>query len=390
MRTEALTLHARAEMAKRPTTIVARVTRDVAMPADERGRHALLLASASAAPRALSGFAAVLSFQQDAPAERDALWVRLPPAFAYLEDGDIVLVDPPRQHIDVLYRRNSPHNSLLLTERCNSRCLMCSQPPMTHDDSYLVEDLLRAIPLMSPDTNELGFTGGETALLHDGLIRLIAAARDHLPNTALHLLSNGRLFAYLHYAGKVAQVGHPDLMIGIPVYSDLPDRHDFVVQARGAFDQTIRGILNLGRYRQQVEVRVVLHRQTYERLPQLARFIARNLPFVSHIALMGLEMTGYTRANLEALWIDPVDYQGELNEAVALLDQAGLNVSIYNHQLCLLDVALWPFARKSISDWKNIYMPECEPCAMRDACGGFFASAILRHSGHIRPIASTS
>ena len=32
---------------------------------------------------------------------------------------------------------------------------------------------------------------------------------------------------------------------------------------------------------------------------------------------------------------------------------------IYNHQLCLIDRALWPFAVKSISDWKNEYHPEC-------------------------------
>ena len=32
---------------------------------------------------------------------------------------------------------------------------------------------------------------------------------------------------------------------------------------------------------------------------------------------------------------------------------------IYNHQLCLIDRGLWPFAVKSISDWKNEYHPEC-------------------------------
>ena len=32
---------------------------------------------------------------------------------------------------------------------------------------------------------------------------------------------------------------------------------------------------------------------------------------------------------------------------------------IYNHQLCLIDRRVWPFAVKSISDWKNEYHPEC-------------------------------
>ena len=105
-----------------------------------------------------------------------------------------------------------------------------------------------------------------------------------------------------------------------------------------------------------VEIRVVLHQQTYARLPKLAEFITRNLRFVDQVALMGLEMTGFTRANLAQLWIDPVDYREPLRLAVAHLQGHGLDVSIYNHQLCVLDRDLWPVARKSISDWKNEYL----------------------------------
>ena len=69
---------------------------------------------------------------------------------------------------------------------------------------------------------------------------------------------------------------------------------------------------------------------------------------------------------------------------------AGINVSVYNHQLCTIPRTLWPFAVKSISDWKNIYLPECEGCGVRDFCGGFFQSAAKRHSAHIRPLGPLS
>lgn len=59
---------------------------------------------------------------------------------------------------------------------------------------------------------------------------------------------------------------------------------------------------------------------------------------------------------------------------------------IYNHQLCLLDRELWPFAVQSISDWKNEYHPECLRCSVRESCGGFFFSAKYRTSAHIRAI----
>ena len=150
------------------------------------------------------------------------------------------------------------------------------------------------------------------------------------------------------------------------------------------------GLHNLDRYEVRVEIRVVLHALSIPRLPQLATFIARNLPFAWQIALMGLEMTGLVHQNLRALWIDPADYQQELREAAGILVDAGMNVSIYNHQLCVLDRRLWPLARKSISDWKNVYLPECNGCDALEQCGGFFQSGTRIRSARIHPLSSSA
>lgn len=304
---------------------------------------------------------------------------------SYLSAGDIIKLHPKRNALRTLYRKQSPHNALLLTERCNNFCLMCSQPPKDIDDSYIVEDVLRMIPLMSSETKAIGITGGEPSLLGEKLIQIIGSLKEHLPATAVHILSNGRNFKRGGFADAVANVGHPDLMIGIPLYSDISSIHDYVVQADGAYDDTIRGILNLKRAGVRVEIRIVVHKATYERLPDLARFIRRNLTFSDHVALMGLEMTGFTKINLDKLWIDPKDYQTQLREAVEILNQAKMAVSIYNHQLCVLDPALFAFNKKSISDWKNEFMSECQECIRKEECGGFFSSAKLRYSDHIQP-----
>src|SRR5258708_24176894 len=103
---------------------------------------------------------------------------------------------------------------------------------------------------------------------------------------------------------------------------------------------------------------------------------------------MGLEIMGFTLGNMETLWVDPVDYQRELFAAVRMLDASGLRISIYNLQLCVLDTRLWPFAAKSISDWKNEYFTQCDACAVRSRCGGPFASSKRKHSAHIVPFAT--
>lgn len=323
------------------------------------------------------------SDQSKAPPVASAQVV-LTPEFEYLADGDVVHLEPSRGALRALFRKSAPYNHFLLTERCNNYCLMCSQPPRAVDDGWIVDEILAALPLIDREASEIGFTGGEPTLLGPRFIELVRAAASHLPRTALHILSNGRNFKDESLARDLAQVLHHDLMMGIPVYADLAHIHDHVVQADGAFDETIRGILNLKRHGIRVEIRVVLQLQTIPRLVDLARFITRNLLFVDHVALMGLELTGFARANLEQIWIDPIDYQQELVEAVGILDRVGIRTSIYNSQLCVLDARLRRFSRRSISDWKQQFMPECDGCTLQSDCGGFFASASIRHSRGIR------
>jgi His-Xaa-Ser system radical SAM maturase HxsC len=331
------------------------------------------------------GFGAVLVRTSNGASTGAERAIEIGGALEFLSDGDVIRITPDR-NVSVLYRLNASINSLLVTERCNSFCVMCSQPPRDIDDSHLVDQWMEAIPLFSRNTREIGITGGEPTLLGDDLYRLLRQLKSFLPDTAVHVLSNGRNFRNLEAAKRLAALRHPDIMLGIPLYSDVAAIHDFVVQADGAYDETIRGLLNLHRCGIPIELRVVIHRATYDRLPALARFIVRNLQFVNKVALMGLEITGFTKANLSELWIDPTEYQLQLREAATILLCGRVPTSIYNHQLCVIDRTLWPLAVRSISDWKNEYMPECEGCSMMHQCGGFFSSARIKRSAHISPI----
>ncbi len=166
----------------------------------------------------------------------------------------------------------------------------------------------------------------------------------------IHVLSNGRAFARSEIVAAWVRVNHPNLTVGIPVYAAVDSVHDYVVQAQGAFDETVLGILKIKDKGQRVEVRVVLHAITAPRIVETCTWLARNLPFVDHVALMGLENTGFAIANHELLWIDPIDYRDLLIEALHVLVAAGMKVSIYNLQRCVLDRSIWPYAARSISD----------------------------------------
>jgi His-Xaa-Ser system radical SAM maturase HxsC len=310
--------------------------------------------------------------------------------FDHLEDGDIVLVNTDGV-INTLYRVRSHQNFLLATERCNSNCLMCSQPPKDRDDTGFLFDVhQRLIPLIPKDCFELGITGGEPTLMGDRYFELLRMIKTELPNTEVHCLTNGRSFAWPRMAEKLGSLQMDRLMLGIPLYADYYQVHDYIVQAKDAFHQTVQGLHNLAIQNQRIEIRVVLHKQSIPRLTKLARFIYKNLPFVEHVAFMGLEYQGYTPHNIEKLWIDPVDYVQELSEAVHFLDAQNMNVSIYNSQLCVMPEELWKFNKRSISDWKNIYLKECTNCSLREQCGGLFASCEKMHSAHLKAFSNDS
>ena len=332
------------------------------------------------------GFDLYLVKDQD-HAPKGKQWIALPPLLQYLSANDVVSASETGEYLRVLWRHRSPMNSLLLTERCDHYCLMCSQPPKERQDDWLLDNARELIRLLPPSTPGIGFTGGEPTIYGDRLIELLRLCRNLLPHAGVHVLSNGRRFADFGFASAWAGVRNPNMMVGIPLYGAEPALHDYVVQASGAFDETVRGIVNLGELGQRTEIRVVIHKQTAPALPEIAEFVARNLPFVEQVALMGLEMIGFARANMEKVWIDPVDYRTELAEAVSLLARRRVKTMIYNHQLCLIDPELWPFAVRSISDWKNEYHPECGQCSVIDRCGGFFFSAKYRHSQHIKAVA---
>jgi His-Xaa-Ser system radical SAM maturase HxsC len=263
---------------------------------------------------------------------------------------------------------------------------MCSQPPREVNDGWVLDEIKAALPLADPETRSLGFTGGEPLLDWKCFISLLQDCRDRLPNTAIHVLSNGRAFAHYKVVTAWADVRHPSLTVGIPIYAVVDHVHDYVVQANGAFDETVLGILRLKDKEQRVEVRVVLHAVTAPRIVETCTWIARNMPFVDHVALMGLENTGFAIANAELLWIDPIDYQSELADAVDLLVSAKLNVSVYNLQRCVLDRSVWPYSVQSISDWKNGYIDDCYRCIEKDRCSGFLTSGRPRRSRGINPI----
>ena len=271
---------------------------------------------------------------------------------------------------------DSNSNVLFVTDQCNNHCIMCCQPPKMRDDiDYYFKKNVALIKSAPKETKVVCITGGEPTLAGNKFIELVRLVREVLPDTEIQILSNGRAFTDHALVNQLKTVGSEKIFVGVPLHSDYAGDHDKIAGAKGAFNETILGLYNLADEGIPVELRIVINKINYQRLPQMAEYIFRNLYFVAWTAWMGMEDTGYATKNAKHIWIEPIDYIPQLCAAISYLEEWDMPSSIFNIPLCLLPQEYHQFAKQSISDWKTKYIEVCEECAIKDKCCGLFATS---------------
>lgn len=289
-----------------------------------------------------------------------------------LDVGDVVACLPSQRQVQILFRKSDIHHTVFLTNRCNSNCLMCSQPPTRQVDDWLIDEakLFAAHLPISPPI--IGFTGGEPLLLGTAFKQILDCFSDFHPSSQFEVLTNGRLFSEPSLAAELLTDIRPNVTWMIPLYGHADFIHDFIVQTHGAFEETIEGLLALQSFRQLIQLRIVLIKPVLEVLPELCDFIAYNLPFVKEVAIMGCEPTGFALANADLCQVDIADWAEQLEEGVSRLHRHRIPVLLMNLPHCAIPSKLWPIAHQSISDWKQVYVDDCEGCDLQHQCAGLF------------------
>ena len=305
-------------------------------------------------------------------------------AFDELKEGDIIKATPDGS-IQVLWEESSSDNVIFTTDFCNSACIMCPQIPRGEPFSYF-EQNLRMLSLVkdSRKLHSIGITGGEPTIFKDEILKILTECYSKFPSVPIEMLTNGKNFDDFKFA-KSCVLAHPRTTFCIPLYASYSEKHDYIVGADGSFEKTIKGIYNLTRLRQNIEIRIVILKHNYQDLPVLIDYIYHNMPFVSHVAIMGMEITGMAKSNCEEVWVDPTAYQDELKKSVLMLKRYNLPFSIYNLPRCLLEKKLWGYDRDSISKWKKVYLEKCGNCKEKERCCGVFATS-SKQSSNIKPI----
>lgn len=301
-----------------------------------------------------------------------------------LSEGDIVKLYPDGL-CKVLWSKDSIHNMLFTTPACNVKCLMCPQPPCA-DDEQVHKDNQKILSLIDYDPKVICISGGEPFLFPERVKSYFEIINRRWPSCQVDVLTNATRLSEFAMCKEIALSAPINTTFCVSLHSDVASVQQQINGIGTSFRDSVRGINNLGKLRQMVEIRPVITKANYEFLYDFAVFVARNFPYVNHVAFMGQEIVGHARSNYAKIWVDPVDYIAELEQAVEYLDQMRICVSIYNIPLCLLPENLHRFAARSISDWKQGYTPVCSSCVLHDECCGVFLTSGEHLSRGIAPV----
>ncbi|WP_374962221.1 His-Xaa-Ser system radical SAM maturase HxsC [Spongiibacter tropicus] len=297
-----------------------------------------------------------------------------PAIYDAIDDGDIGFLGL-KGNLRVTLSQRANHNTVLVTERCDNRCLFCSQPPKENNDDWLLLQSAMAIAAFNT-TSTVGVSGGEPLLYRETFLRFIDFVKGHTPHTPLHVLTNGRAFADADFTKAVAQRCEGlHLVFGIPLYASNAEIHDHLVGAKGAFADTMLGLINAGNSGIPIELRFIPTTSNRFQLASTVELAARCFSSITQISVMNLEPTGWAKKNWHALYIDPSMYSAELENGLEAGLAGGLPVVLFNYPLCHLTPKLRSHAVKSISDWKNYYPDECTECIEISRCSGYFSSS---------------
>lgn len=292
------------------------------------------------------------------------------------------------RYIRVLYRDDSEDNAIVVTNQCNSNCIMCPDSDMVRNtkESPSIKKLIEQIRCIPDDTKHITITGGEPGMLRDNIFSVLLECKKNLPETEFLYLTNGRVFANTNFANKFKENMPEIIRVAIPLYADNEELHDKITRAKGSFNQSVCGIKKLLDRNIDVEIRIVVTKMNYKFLNDIAKFIIKEIPDVKMVNIMALEMSGNALKNKEKVWIDFDKCGKYLYDACLTILESGIIVNLYNFPLCNIDERLYSIAHKSISDYKVRFKPECKNCHVKENCGGFFNSTISVEKIKVKPM----
>lgn len=262
--------------------------------------------------------------------------------------------------------------------RCNNNCLMCTNPPEFKNKKesllYSRQNLLSRVESWKEEglgMDNINLTGGEPTI-HPDFLFLLRKIRKILPKNKIIIVSNGRMFSYSEFAKDCLKT--KNLCLEIALHGPNAKLHDKVTCVKGSFDQTVKGLNNILKYRnssQELEIRIIITKLTYKNLGETVNFAKKRFPGVDRIILIFMEMEGMAKKNFKLVGLKYKEFKPYIDLKKIGEWRNGLKeIRLYHFPLCVLEPELWQYAWRTLRGEEVTFLPSCRQCRYRKYCLG--------------------
>lgn len=176
------------------------------------------------------------------------------------------------EHISILIRGDNLKRVDIKTGfLCNNNCRFCVQSDNKCKGNRSFEEIKKDLVDSKNRCEGVVFTGGEITIRKD-FFELIKLAKS-LNYKIIQIQSNGRMFSSLDFCKKTIEAGATEFSPALHGY--CKEQHDYLTQAKGSFNQTIKGIINLKSLGAIVLTNTVVVKSNYVNIPEIAELLVR-------------------------------------------------------------------------------------------------------------------
>lgn len=278
--------------------------------------------------------------------------------------------------------------------RCNNNCVMCTNSLNFRDknDSLLYSKKAVLARLADrrkkyQDSKEnINLTGGEPTI-HPDFLDLAREIRNAFPGNKIVIATNGRMFSYPLFVKQYLALDN--LSLHIALHGPDAKLHDSITRTKGSFEQTVRGIRNILKYRnhtQELELRVVITKLNQKEVGRTLNFIKKEFPSADRVVLIFMEMEGLAGKNFKAVGLKYKGFEPQLSQFEQWIEGFS-ELRLYHFPLCVLPPGLWPYAWRTLRKDEVAFLPRCKKCLYRRYCLGIHKDYLkLVGDGEFQPI----
>ncbi len=280
---------------------------------------------------------------------------------------------------------------------CNNNCIMCTNPPNFRckegAKDYEAQKVLGRIEsdkkMIANSGSDINLTGGEPTI-HPEFISFLKKIREKFPQNTIAFSSNGRRFFYENFTRELLEIDR--IRVHIVVHSSDEKIHDSITRVPGSFQQTIKGLENIFKYKNDshmVELRVVLLKQNYKEIDNLYELFYNKFSAAGRVCTIFPEYEGIAEKNFDFIKITFPEVKPYIENSLEKWRKRFNHFYLFHFPLCAINHNYWDHLARSLppNHPEIFFMEKCEKCFYKDSCLGVYKDYV-KHFGenHFSPI----